>query len=261
MYRLYVDESGDHTYKQLQLAERRYLALVGCFFELYKYQQEFQPKLEGLKANHFPQIDPDEPVILHRDDIVNKRGPFRVLLDPAVETAFNSHLLSFVAESNFKVIAVVIDKQAHIERYGDAAWHPYHYCLTAMLERYCGYLNFINKRGDVLGESRGKTEDSQLKQAYQHTYNSGTNFHSPDWFRKALTSHEIKLKPKLKNIAGLQLADLLAHPVKRSILAEKGIITAPEGTFGEQMCAHLTQKYNRQVYTGEIWGYGKIFLP
>lgn len=155
----------------------------------------------------------------------------------------------------------MIDKQAHIRRYGDAAWHPYHYCLTTLLERYCGYMNFMNKRGDVLAESRGKTEDLQLKEAYKHIYSAGTNFRSPDWFQKALTSHDVKLKPKWKNVAGLQLADLIAHPVRQSILAEEGIIPAPAGIFGEEICARLMEKYNRQVYEGMIRGYGRIFLP
>ncbi len=75
-----------------------------------------------------------------------------------------------------------------------------------------------------------------------------------------LTTHELKLKPKSKNIAGLQLADIIAHPVKQEILAEKGRIPAQEGAFGKQLCSCLKAKYNRQIYKGETWGYGKVFL-
>lgn len=104
MYRLYVDESGDHTYKNLHITERRYLGLVGCSFDLEEYQRAFQPRLDNLKARYFLQRDPDEPVILHREDIVNKRGPFRVLLDRAVEAEFNRDLLLLISEGEFKVI-------------------------------------------------------------------------------------------------------------------------------------------------------------
>ena len=31
-YRLYIDESGDHTWRQLDDPARRYLCLLGCFF-------------------------------------------------------------------------------------------------------------------------------------------------------------------------------------------------------------------------------------
>jgi hypothetical protein len=40
-----------------------------------------------------------------------------------------------------------------------------------------------------------------------------------------LTSKEIKLKPKNANIAGTQLADLLAYPLKQEILVENGRIS------------------------------------
>ncbi|MGQ9666008.1 MAG: hypothetical protein ACUVWB_01725, partial [Anaerolineae bacterium] len=104
---------------------------------------------------------------------------------------------------------MVIDKQAHINRYGNAAHHPYHYCLTVLLERYCGFLNHLHANGDVMGESRGGAEDQQLKAAYQSVYENGTKSHEPTFFQRALTSKELKLKPKSANIAGLQIADLL----------------------------------------------------
>lgn len=259
MFRLYVDESGDHSYAHLSTPERRYLCLVGCWFDLGDYQENFQPRLEALKQKYF-RHDPDEPVILHRSAIINKKGPFRVLLDPEVEKQFNHDLLTLVREARFTLVAVVIDKQEHLEKYGESAWHPYHYCLTALLERYCGYLGMINKKGDVLAESRGKTADSQLKEAYKRIYGSGVFYHPASWFQQALTSHEIKLKPKFKNIAGLQLADIVAHPVKQQILLEKGCIQQVKAGFGGELCQVLEAKFNKQVYTGRIWGYGKKFL-
>lgn len=259
VYRLYIDESGDHTYAHLDMPERRYLCLVGCFFDLAVYRQGFQPQIEALKNKYF-EHDPDEPVVLHRSKLINKKGPFKVLQNTTIEDIFNTELLALVQNASFSIIAVVIDKRAHIERYGDSAWHPYHYCLTALLERYCGYLNFTNQRGDVLAESRGGREDLQLKAEYRHIYETGVYHRSAAWFQKALTSREIKLKPKSKNIAGLQLADIIAHPIKQEILYEKGCIVAVNPGFGSQLCQVLAGKYNRQVYTGEVWGYGKKFL-
>lgn len=259
MFRLYVDESGDHSYTLLDLPDRRYLCLVGCFFSLQRYEQAFRPELEALKVRHF-RHDPDEPVILQRKDLINKKGPFRVLLDPDAEAAFNEDLLRLVRDADFKLIAVVIDKRTHIERYGDAAWHPYHYCLTALLERYCGYLNFTNARGDVLAESRGGSEDFQLKEAYKHIYGAGAYYRPAGWFQRALTSHDIKLKPKSKNVAGLQLADIIAHPVKQQILFERGQIGGVRSQFGQRLYEALQARFNRQAFTGEVWGYGKKFL-
>lgn len=284
-FRLYIDESGDHTYgrkeqhnliltlrdrevsipfdhyPELQEIQKRYLGLLGCIVETEAYRSSFYPALEELKQKHFPH-NPDEPVILHRSELVGKRGPFWRLRDPQVEKAFNKDLLNFLKEQRYLLIMVVIDKKSHIERYGEAAYHPYHYCLAVMLERYCGLLNFYNAQGDVMAESRGGTEDQELREAYRYVYTHGTRFRDARFFQRALTSKEIKLKKKEANIAGLQIADILAHPLKQQILVENGKVP-PEGLrakFAEQLVAAVQDKYNRHRYTGRVDGYGKVFL-
>jgi hypothetical protein len=283
-YRLYIDESGDHSYgkkelrklqikfkdrtidypmdhyPELEKEDKRYLGLTGCIIETEKYRSIFHPKFEDLKQKHFPH-NPDEPLILHRKDIINKRGPFWRLRDLEKEKSFNEDLLSLFEEMDYTVITVVIDKKVHIERYEGSAYHPYHYCLSALLERYCGFLHFYNAKGDVLGESRGGTEDRQLKDAYNCIYDSGTQFRRPEFFHSVLTSKEIKLKSKQANIAGIQLADLLAYPLKQEVLAENGRIPdIPDELFGKKVCEIVQRKYNRHLYDRRIYGYGKVFL-
>lgn len=258
-YRLYIDESGDHTYGSLDDPAKRYLCLLGLFIESESYRASFHPDFEKLKQDHFPH-SPDEPIILHRRDLVNRRGPFGKLKDPDKAKFFDNDLLSFLAQQNFKLIGVTIDKKTHIERYGDAAYHPYHFCLAALLERYCGFLNFYNAEGDVLAESRGGREDTHLKQAYKELLARGTLWREATFFQKPLTSQEIKLKPKSANIAGLQVADLLAYPVKQDILTRENRISAPEGTFSNDVLLAINSKYNRQIYQNRINGYGRVFL-
>jgi hypothetical protein len=259
-YRLYIDESGDHRYFNLEDSAKRYLGLTGTLIETEYYRATFQPDMERLKQKHFPH-NPDEPLILHREDIINRRGSFWRLRDTEKEQAFNDDFLQFIKEQDYRIITVVIDKKTHIEQYGEIAYHPYHYCLAALLERYCGFLNFYNAHGDVLAESRGGTEDKQLKQAYRVIYNVGTQQRrDASFFRRGLTSSEIKLKPKSANIAGLQLSDLLAYPSKQEILIEERRINDPGDNFGKRICQCIQEKYNKQVYQGRIKGYGKILL-
>ena len=199
-------------------------------------------------------------MILHRDDIINRRFYFWRLRNEEAAKAFDDDLLDFIRKQEFLVITVVIDKKTHIEQYGDVAYHPYHYCLAVLLERYCGFLNFFNSEGDVLAESRGRTEDQQLKQAYQEIYSTGTRQRNSEFFRQVLTSSEIKLKPKVANIAGLQLSDLLAYPSKQEILIEEQRISDINENFGKKICRCIQDKYNKQVYQGRTKGYGKILL-
>jgi hypothetical protein len=258
-YRLYVDESGDHTYRDIEDPAKRYLGLTGCFVESEAYRTRFYPAFEALKQVHFPH-SPDEPVVLHRKDLINRRGSFWRLRDPENERWFNENLLRFLADQEYLLITVVIDKKTHIERYGGAAYHPYHYCLATLLERYCGFLNRFNVQGDVMAESRGGTEDRRLKAAYRKVYESGTYLHDAEFFQRVLTSQEIKLKPKSANIVGLQVADLLAYPCKQEILMMEGRIEDPGEVFGKEICRCIAPKYNRRYFDGRIRGYGQVFL-
>lgn len=261
-YRLYIDESGDHTYSEIDSPSKRYLGIIGCIIGSDYYRQKFQPELEQLKQTYFPH-SPDEPVIFHRSEIIQKRSSFWRLRNSEMEKSFNNDLLNFFKTTDYRVIIVVIDKKSHIERYKEAAFHPYHYCLAALLERYCGFLNIYNAIGDVLAERRGGTEDMQLKESYRRVYESGTTQRNPEFFQKVLTSKEIKIKPKSTNIAGLQLADLLAHPCKNEVLLENKRISEQEWKskkFGLEICKCLELKYNRHIFNGRVRGYGKVFL-
>lgn len=263
LFRIYIDESGDHHYHDscdtiCDEASSRYLGLIGILFEVRAYR-EASIDLENLKQKCF-KYDPDYPIIFHRTDIINKRGPFSILRYPDKAEEFNAQLMEFLNKTQFLIIIVVIDKKAHYEKYHKAAFHPYHYALTAMLERYCGYLNFRNSRGDVMAERRGGVEDRSLMKAYSYIYINGTYYRQSSFFQRALTSKEIKIKPKTANILGLQIADLLAHPCKQELLFEKGRIERPINVFGTDLCKCIKHKYNVQIYTGKVEGYGKIFL-
>jgi hypothetical protein len=79
-----------------------------------------------------------------------------------------------------------------------------------------------------------------------------------------LTSKELKLKLKTANIAGLQLADLIVTTVKQKALIDWGLMPVPAtwaGSFGEKMAGLLEQKYNRNLWTAEVEGYGRVVFP
>jgi hypothetical protein len=257
-YRLYIDESGDHTYKLLNDTSHRYLALLGVWFQQDKHYVEFADCLERLKRIIFGP-SPDKPIVLHRSKIINRKGVFGQLCDREVRKRFDTKLIDIVGQACFKMICVIIDKQVHLERYY-SPFHPYHYCLAAMLDRYSGWLNYKNSVGDIMAESRARGEDLQLKQAYQRVYESGTLMFPHEHHQKVLTSKDIKLKPKMANIAGLQLADILAHPVKQALLFEKGKITDSSGNFGKQVYEAAKRKFNANDRTGKVEGYGKVWL-
>jgi hypothetical protein len=261
LYRVYIDEVGNHDLVHADDPNQRFLSLTGVILESQYTLKVLQPEMAQLKREFF-QRDPDEPVIFHRKELVNKRPPFHALRDPQVEREFNAALLLALARWEYHAITVVIDKLEHRDRYQVWHYHPYHYCLAVLLERFVLFLHYDNHRGDVMVESRGGKEDRKLKDSYIRLYREGTDYVSIERWQQRLTSRELKVKPKSANVAGLQLADLIAHPSRREILIEHQLITDDRAIFGDQICATLCEgKYLRHSRTGQIEGYGKKLLP
>jgi Protein of unknown function (DUF3800) len=254
-YRLYFDESGIPSYNKLQTVHEQHLALCGVIFESEQYLQ-FQVKWEELKRRFF-KGDLDEPIILHRKEIMSKSGIFSPLADSATCAAFNAEFLNVVEQASFTSLIVVINKASHQNQYA-FPFPPYHYCLVALLQRYGFWLG--NRKGDVMGESRGKTEDDKLKSAYSTLYSSGDGWSQrADFYQSHFTSMEIKLRPKDKDVAGLQLADLLAHPAKLRCLLNHGVQGVIESTFGKPVSDVFWKKIRRR-FDGISRGWGEIYI-
>ena len=92
LYRLYVDEVGNHDLTHADDPNERFLSLTGVLLESDHTLHVFNPEVDQLKRRFF-QRDPDEPVILHRKELVNKVPPFEALRDSQVEKDFNTDLL------------------------------------------------------------------------------------------------------------------------------------------------------------------------
>ncbi len=258
-YRLYLDESGDHVFNFLEKPSHRFLCLLGCWFRNPEYT-EFHARLEGFKRAHLPH-HPDDPPILHREDIINRRGHFIHLQDTAKAQAFDDALLEVIRAAQFRFVAVVIDKLALRQKHGDAAAHPYHLAMGFMLQRYCGFLNHVTRTGDVMAESRGGREDRLLADSYSRVHAQGVWMTPATTFQHALTSKQLKVKNKSANISGLQLADLLGHPVRQTILREENHVPELSAPFAARLMPIVETKFNHQLYSGRIEGYGKVFFP
>jgi hypothetical protein len=134
LHRIYIDEVGNHDLTHADDPNHRFLSLTGVILESGHVADTLQPELESLKRGFF-QTDPDEPIILHRKELVNRRWPFQALRDPDIERSFNAELLTALQRWNYTVISVVLDKKAHRDQYRVWRYHPYHYCLAVVLLR------------------------------------------------------------------------------------------------------------------------------
>lgn len=254
-YRLYIDESGNSDLNNSANSKQRFLSLTGIIVSLPYVKEKMHPEMEDLKKRYFDS-HPDEPVILHRKELVNRQPPFQALQDIRVEYRFNQDLLAHLRNWEYHVLTVCLDKKTHVEAYRGWARDPYFYCLSILMERFNFWLNRNKSRGDVMAESRGRREDGRLKKEFRALWENGTDFVDPVQLQRTLTSRELKVKPKSANITGLQLADLIVHPSRSEILYEQGLLGRELGTFTQQVVKILADKYDR--YGERI--YGKKFL-
>ncbi len=256
-FRLYIDESGTHNYSQSEDLKSRYLGLTGIFVDFESNEKVLQPRL--LKLKKMLSDDPDYLPIFHREDIVAKRGHFKKLNDPLVEIEFNKELISLIRDLKFTICAIVLDKKSHLNVYQQSALHPYHYCLTVLLERYTHFLE-TRGRGDVLAESRGEKEDNSLKEVYQDFYTQGTHFRSPTYVQKFLTSREIKIRKKTDFTGGLEFADLLELATKLDVLHTFGVLKSLNDNFAKIIINSIQDKYYKGGFYNKIDGYGKKLI-
>jgi len=263
-YRIYIDEVGNSDLNHSADPNHRFLSLTGVIFHMRYVNDILFNSIETLKKTYFHSLV-DDPVILHRKEIVNKKYPFNALRDPDMETEFNETILTLIKSMEYSVITVVIDKMEHNQRYQRWKYDPYHYCLAVMLERYAIWLDWFGGKGDAMAESRGGKEDLRLKRSFEGIYNHGTQFVPAQVLQRTLTSSKLKVKPKAASIAGLQFADLLAHPSHKATIERHYGRPLPDN-FGGKISKILEEsKYLRKrkgsASLKGILGYGRKVLP
>lgn len=138
-YRLYIDEVGNPDLDSSDNPNHRFLSLTGVIFELNYIKKVVFPELESLKQKFFDS-HPDDPVILHRKEIIGAKHPFESLRDDKIRKKFDEELLSLFDKLEYNVITVCLDKKTHKETYTTWRYDPYHYCLAIILERYLFFL-------------------------------------------------------------------------------------------------------------------------
>ena len=238
----------------------RYLALTGVLTSRAAHDLQIEPAIKRLKSI-FPSPSPAFPIILHRREVMRREGPFAILRDDGMRAAFDNQLADVITNAPYLVITVQIDKRQHLEMYNVWRFDPYHYCLRCLIERFVLELHSRGLRGDVVIEPRFKKADKKVKASFERIYNEGTEHVPANTIQAHLSSRDIMFEPKKANVAGLQLADMLAHPSARYMRFERDGVPHPDD-FGTRVAKILVdRKYRRNPFSGNIAGWGTKWLP
>lgn len=257
-YTLYIDENGNSDMKYSD--NNRFLSLTGVIIE-----KEYDKNILKGVFDNFKKSYNIQNIVLHRSDIIQCTKGFEFLIDGKVRDSFNGSLIQIIKDVSFKVITVVIDKQMHLLDYGEMHMHPYHYCLQAIMERFCIRLNKINQKGSIIVEAQGKREDKALSEAYNQIYNSGTYYVSSSTFKTCITNSQLKFATKkdvLDNkIYGLELCDIIAHPSMNYAKKINNLPHSQRAEFGNKISEILKNSKYYRSDDGKIEGFGIKMLP
>ena len=210
---MYLDESGDHS---LHTIDPQYPVFVlgGVIVDGVDARRVIDRQLSALKKSFFGRDD----LILHTSDIVRARHGFESLTDPRKRAAFYGALNKTMHDLDYKVIACIIRKDAHLALYKSNAIDPYTLSLRVLVERFCQEIGGAKEGGMICAERRGPELDLALESTWMNILRRGTTFKRGGDISNRIV--DLTLKDKRLNIGGLQLADLVIAPIARSALAK-----------------------------------------
>lgn len=204
-YIVYVDESGDHSLTSINQQHPEFV-LAFCVIHKATYIDSIVLAFQRLKFDFWGH----DGVVLHSHEIRKEHGDFHILRAADARAAFLDHLSGAIAAADFTIIAAVIDKKRQVQKYSEPA-DPYEIALVFCMERlqHC-----LKDRGQadrlthVQVECRGRAEDAKLELEFRRICD-GKNAVGK------MPNLDIRFMDKKHNSTGLQLADLVAHPIGR----------------------------------------------
>ncbi|MCB0746793.1 MAG: DUF3800 domain-containing protein [Ignavibacteriae bacterium] len=210
-YYVFIDETGEAN---INNPDPRYniFVLCGVIFREDHYN-DFDLALRKLKSKHFGSED----VILHSYTMRNKKGIFKIFQDDEILNNFYVDIGNIFTVHSYRVISCIVDKESYKKKYPNRNY-AYEDSLTFLCERAMSCIGKGHKNQTLhfCLEKRGKSKDRDLKKLYTQILKYGTDYKSTNDFK--VCHPNLFFRAKNQNINGLQLADLCAYPIARSIM-------------------------------------------
>lgn len=211
-YIVFLDECGDHTMDSIDRDFPLFL-LSAVVVKRDDYQKLIIPEMAKLKLNFWDH----EGVNLHSRDIRKAKGAFSFLQVSEVRHSFLTALSELMRNLPYNLFISAIRKDRHLNLKGVNADNPYELALEHTLDKLVHFMSIQGVSSlPFVGEARGKNEDQSLQATFYRMMNEGTSRIEKSKVRDLDCA--LSFRRKFDNIAGIQLADLCAHPCARKIL-------------------------------------------
>jgi hypothetical protein len=214
---LYIDETGDHSLSKIDTSYPIFV-LSGVIVDEAYHNGELTDTLNALKVKHFGSSN----IVLHAQEMTHPQSAHNQLymkfMDSEFRRKFYKDFERFLTRSDISIVACVIMKNKHFANYGLEARDPYLLSFDNLLNRLAFDLH-EDQKGKIIAESRNSILDNQLEIAYLTTRVEGTNKVQAAEIKLKL-DNAIQFRQKSDNVAGLQLADMVASPIARHYLGK-----------------------------------------
>lgn len=148
-------------------------------------------------------------MVLHNHEIRKSKGEFVFLFDEEIRMIFLHAINEMIKAIPFFIAASAIDKR-YLEHIPNSR-NPYAFALGSCLQQTLNFLEMMEQQHQlthIIVESRGKPEDLDLRLAFDQMTAQTLPKNYP---------LDIRFASKQTNSSGLQIADLVAHPIARYI--------------------------------------------
>lgn len=240
---LFLDESGDHN---LIVIDKNFPVFVlgGCLIDEKYHKDKVLPLLNKFKTDLFGHDD----IVLHFRDYARSVNGFEKMRDIKFREKFYKGLNELLGRIDFTLLACIIDKNRHIEKYELRATDPYLLSLEVLVEKFTIYLRENNDKGMIIAESRSAQLDNELNLAYLGLKINGTRFIKAKEIIERIADFHIRKKEE--NVAGLQIIDSIVSPIGRKYLGYK-----------EYLDYKVIESKFRKNKEGNYMGFGLVILP
>ncbi|MGI9027577.1 MAG: DUF3800 domain-containing protein [Candidatus Saccharimonadales bacterium] len=209
---LYIDETGDHSLSKIDKSYPIFV-LSGVICDMVYHDGELTDYLNALKLKHFGTED----IVLHSKEMTHPQSANNKLYMSFINMEFRKKFYAdfekLLSSLRISLVACVILKNKHLIKYGLEAKDPYLLSFDNLINQLIFNLDDTQK-GKIVAESRNSVLDNQLKISYLSSRVKGTNKVQAAEIKLKLAS-SIEFKQKSDNIAGLQIADMVASPIAR----------------------------------------------
>lgn len=206
---VFADETGSDTPEVVDPAFPVF-GLAFCAFEKEHYAREVIPRVSELKFKHFGH----DQVILHEYEIRRREPPFRFPPD-GTEDEFLEDLARLIDEIEVDIVVALADRRRMppglaewIDLVGLAGGQGLTQLSEVLAHRGGGTSSQVVH---VVVESRGPQSDRRLREAFRRVNRVIEDRGDRPSLKPVFTE-------KAMNASGLQIADLVAHPVARHFL-------------------------------------------